>query len=149
MFHDESIIFLTDGTQETSSINFGVGKKQNISVDKQVCGRGSNWLDTKSLALIDCKRVEYETHHSRSSHVDTFKYGKVVWKQLTDTLNGLPRFKHREITQAQTCWETIRKEYRNVKNYLDESGFAGYWSLPYEQKKSSQKQRSSLLTSLV
>lgn len=108
--------------------------------------RSRNWSEFESLCLIEKKRVEYERRHSKSaSNSDIMKYGRVAWFEIMESLNAIEGFRHRESSQIQSRWDTIRKEYRNIKCYMKESGAANYWVLPELMKKDiSKRQKFSI-----
>jgi hypothetical protein len=98
------------------------------------------------LVLIAQKRIEWDGRHNCSQpSLARFVYGTTAWELVLAGCMGVVGFRARDIDQITKKWDGLIKDYKKLKEYIDNSGSGNWWALRREEKKQLSKTRKMSL----
>jgi hypothetical protein len=125
-------------TDNASSMS-GPSQSRNSAPHKL---RGPNWTEQEMLVLICQKRIEWDGRHNCSQpNLAKFVYGTTAWKLVLAGCMAVVGFRARDADQLTNKWDGLIKDFKKLKDYLEDTGSGNWWGMNREQKRDLCKTR--------
>ena len=108
--------------------------------------RGPNWTEAEMLVLIGQKRIEWDGRHNcNQNSLAKFVYGTTAWKLVLAGCMGVVGFCARDTDQITNKWDGLIKDYKKLKEYIENTGSGNWWAMSREEKKQLSRTRKMSL----
>jgi hypothetical protein len=98
------------------------------------------------LVLIGQKRIEWDGRHScNQPSLAKFVYGTTAWKLVLAGCMSVVGFWSRDTDQITNKWDGLIKDYKKLKDYIEDSGSANWWGMSREKNNQLSKTRKMSL----
>ena len=101
-----------------------------------------NWTEAEMLVLIGQNHIEWDGRHNCSqSSLAKFMYGTTAWKMVFAGCMTVVGFRVRDADQLTNKWDGLIKDYKKLKEYIEDTGSANWWGMNRDEKRELCKTR--------
>ena len=115
------------GRSQTPRLYSGPSQSQTAAPHKV---RRPNWTEAEMLVLIAQKRIEWDGRHNcNQPSLAKFVYGSTAWRLVLAGCMAVVGFRARDTDQIANKWDGLIKDFKKLKEYIDNTGSANWWGL--------------------
>ena len=88
------------------------------------------------LVIIGQKQIEWDGRHNcNQPSLAKFIYGTTAWKLVLAGCMSVVDFRARDTDHITNKWDGLIKDYKKLKDYIEDMGSANWWRMSRDEKK--------------